>query len=108
MKQNLLTIQQILNSFVSLNEMISTESFNIYNFQNRKFQIGQWIDVKESSESWVIHNFNYIFSKNFEKKKLEGQIVNMNHTQILVHFYSGPHRRDEWIEINSARIAPFR
>lgn len=61
MKQNLLTIQQILNSFVSLNEMISTESFNIYNFQNRKFQIGQWIDVKESSESWVIHNFLFIF-----------------------------------------------
>lgn len=53
MKQNLLTIQQILNSFVSLNELISNESFNIYNFQNRKLQIGQWIDVKDPSDNWV-------------------------------------------------------
>ena len=53
MKQNLLTVQQILSSFVSLNDLISNENFNIYSFQNRKFQVGQWVDIKDSTDQWV-------------------------------------------------------
>ena len=50
-----------------------------------------WIDAKDTIEQW-----------------LEAQIINLNETQIQIHYNGWGVRWDEWIDKTSNRLAVFR
>ena len=62
-----------------------------YNFQNRKFEVGMWLDVRDTIDQW-----------------LEAQITNMREDSIFVHYNGWGARWDEWVEKKTPRIALFR
>ena len=64
-----------------------------YNGQNKQFFVGQWLDVKDTVNQW-----------------LEATVLEMNEEQgyVFVHYNGWPSRWDEWISVESPRIAPFR
>eukprot|EP00826_Nyctotherus_ovalis_P053153 TRINITY_DN685_c0_g5_i1.p1 TRINITY_DN685_c0_g5~~TRINITY_DN685_c0_g5_i1.p1 ORF type:complete len:414 (+),score=65.78 TRINITY_DN685_c0_g5_i1:524-1765(+) len=55
------------------------------------FQIGQWVDVKDSIDQW-----------------LEGQIAKLRGNRAFIHYNGWGNRWDEWIDLTSPRIALFR
>ena len=62
----------------------------------KKFEIGEWVDIKDTTNNW-----------------LEGQIINKrtlnnNKTQLLIHYNGWGGRWDEWIDQSSPRISYFR
>lgn len=57
----------------------------------RQFFVGQWIDVKDTVNQW-----------------LECTIMAMADDQVLVHYHGWPSRWDEWLDVDSPRIAAFR
>ena len=59
--------------------------------ENRKFFVGQWLDVKDTVNQW-----------------LEATILRMSRTRLYIHYNGWPARWDEWIRVDSDRIAPFR
>ncbi|CAH0481247.1 unnamed protein product [Peronospora belbahrii] len=59
--------------------------------QPRQFFIGQWLDVKDTVNQW-----------------LEATIMDIANGKMLVHYHGWPTRWDEWIELDSDRIAAFR
>jgi hypothetical protein len=81
-------------SFTSQSESYSKEqsnSINLFNFKKRKLNKGQWIDVKDTIEQW-----------------LEAQVVDVKDNRVYVHYNGWGTRWDEWIEMDSDRIRPFR
>jgi len=67
-------------------------------------RIGQWVDVKDTINQWVFHYFSnseYLF-------KLEAQVINIRDNQAFIHYNGWGTRWDEWIDMNSPRIALFR
>ena len=62
-----------------------------YNLQLSKYEIGQWVDVKDTIDQW-----------------LEAQIINIQNNQVYVHYNGWGNRWDEWIDFSSPRIAPFK
>jgi hypothetical protein len=104
--------ESILQNFVTLNNLVecSTQSttmesstqnningnterneFDLFNFRQRKFIKGQWVDVKDTIEQW-----------------LEAQIIDVRENQVYIHYNGWGTRWDEWINIDSDRIRPFR
>eukprot|EP01035_Chromulina_nebulosa_P017040 gene17040-22549_t len=55
--------------------------------------MGQWVDVKDTVNQW-----------------LESTIIDINEDrrQVYIHYNGWPSRWDEWIDMDSTRIAPFR
>ena len=96
--QNILIINNLLkvrNSFNMVN-FLQNKTIIPYNLSKRKFELGEWVDVKDTSNNW-----------------LEGQIINKrtlnnNKTQLLIHYNGWGVRWDEWIDQNSSRLAFFR
>ena len=58
---------------------------------SEQFEVGEWVDVKDTIGQW-----------------LEAQIIQINNGICLIHYNGWENRWDEWIEINSNRIASFR
>jgi len=98
--------ESILQNFATLNNLAecSTQStvmenfsnsdvdpFDLFNFRQRKFIKGQWVDVKDTIEQW-----------------LEAQIIDVKDNQVYIHYNGWGTRWDEWINIDSDRIRPFR
>lgn len=69
----------------------SDNELNPFNFSKRRLYIGQWIDVKDTIDQW-----------------LEAQVINIREGQAFVHYNGWGTRWDEWIDMNSPRIAVFR
>lgn len=66
-------------------------------FDNRKFTIGQWIDVKDTIHQWL------------EAEVIEIQDNNSNESSLIkIHYIGWGNNWDEWISFNSKRIMPFR
>eukprot|EP00347_Sterkiella_histriomuscorum_P000368 403376132 len=63
----------------------------VFDLENRKFEIGQWVDVKDTIDQW-----------------LEGQIIDIKENQVFIHYNGWGSRWDEWVAANSPRIAAFR
>jgi hypothetical protein len=61
--------------------------------ESKRFFVGQWIDVKDTVNQW-----------------LEATVMAVNEEQgtVFLHYNGWPTRWDEWIQIDSPRIAPFR
>lgn len=91
------TISQSLQTvdlmFDILNPRVEDEIIGFDNRQ-RRFFIGQWVDVLDTVEQW-----------------LEAQVVDISITaqssQVYVHYSGWPSQWDEWIDSSSQRIQPF-
>ncbi|KAF0699988.1 Aste57867_9468 [Aphanomyces stellatus] len=57
----------------------------------RRFHVGQWLDVKDTVNQW-----------------LEATVLDVTSAQVFVHYHGWPSRWDEWIDLDSARLAAFR
>ena len=101
--QNLVTIDNLIHcSETSIdpvldineentNENSSRPSVNIFELSKRKLVKGQWIDVKDTIDQW-----------------LEAQVIDVLDNKVYVHYNGWGTRWDEWIEMESNRIMPFR
>lgn len=91
-RQNLMTLGQLEKDAVKDHEEIRPISeIKGFNFSERKLEIGQWIDVKDTIDQW-----------------LEAEVIDVNESQVYVHYNGWGRRWDEWIDMNSPRIAAFR
>lgn len=91
-----MTVQQLLNAFNSPQEAMGHQGLlQPFNPGKKQFQVGQWVDVKDTVEQW-----------------LEAQVLSISENnrgqQVYVHYNGWPSHWDEWIETKSNRIAPFR
>lgn len=66
-------------------------TLNVASRTRRYFVVGQWIDVLDTIEQW-----------------LEATIVRTDREFVLIHYNGWPQRWDEWLHVDSPRIAPFR
>ncbi|CAD8142037.1 unnamed protein product [Paramecium octaurelia] len=94
-RQNYQTIKQLLDSQVKPEELkqedIQGEYVNPFDPKKRTFQVGQWIDVKDTIDQW-----------------LEAQVQIVEQNRIFIHYNGWGNRWDEWLDIQSPRIATFR
>ncbi|CAD8136736.1 unnamed protein product [Paramecium pentaurelia] len=94
-RQNYQTLKQLLDSQVKPEEVkqedLQGEYLNPFDPKKRKFQVGQWIDVKDTIDQW-----------------LEAQVQIVEQDRVFVHYNGWGNRWDEWIDTQSARIATFR
>lgn len=72
-------------------QVISTKTITPFDFTKSKYEIGQWVDVKDTIDQW-----------------LEAQIIQVRNNQVYVHYNGWGTRWDEWIEMSSPRIAAFK
>ena len=91
--QNINSIYNLIDTSNILNFDNSTRIKNLYqnNIGGIEFKVGQWIDVRDQNLQWI-----------------EGQIIEIKEKQIKVHYIGTSSRMNEWIGINSERIALFR
>lgn len=111
-RQNLTSVQQLMKTGLSINEFMSSESFHIFGYNQRKLVVGQWIDVKDTIEQWVPKKIKrikkFLFIIRFFHYQLEAQVLCVRGNYAQVHYNGWVSRWDEWIDMNSPRIAPFR
>ena len=96
--QNILVINHLLklrNNF-TISNFLQNKTIIPFNLSKKKFEIGEWVDIKDTTNNW-----------------LEGQIINKrtlnnNKTQLLIHYNGWGGRWDEWIDQSSPRISYFR
>ena len=95
--QNILVINNLMkirNNF-TISNFLQNKTIIPFNLSKKKFEIGEWVDVKDTTDNW-----------------LEGQIINKrtinNKVQLLIHYNGWGNRWDEWIEQSSNRISFFR
>lgn len=87
-------LENIRQSMLTMNTLLSNHARQPESsIRSLQFYIGQWVDVKDTVNQW-----------------LEATIMNINldRCTIFVHYNGWPQRWDEWISIDSPRIAPFR
>ena len=56
-----------------------------------QYEVGEWVDAKDTIEQW-----------------LEAQVMQLNNGKAYIHYNGWESRWDEWIDIHSGRLAPFR
>ena len=95
--QNILVINNLMkirNNF-TISNFMQNMTIIPFNLNKKKFEIGEWVDVKDTTDNW-----------------LEGQIINKrtinNKVQLLIHYNGWGNRWDEWIDQTSNRISFFR
>ena len=92
--QQLNTISNLIDLSSEINPINAENIKHTYSSKNSNFKIGQWIDVKEvNTQKWI-----------------EGQIISIRERDntINVHYLGRPRNNNEWIKIDSERIALFR
>jgi hypothetical protein len=91
-RQNLLTLGGLME--IRSTDPGESES-QVFDFKARVLEVGQWVDVKDTVDQW-----------------LEAQVVRLLDSETgqlaYIHYNGWPSRWDEWIEVSSARIQPFR
>lgn len=71
---------------------MSQDSIKLFDNNLRRFKKGQWVDVKDTINHW-----------------LEAQIIDIrDNNSVLIHYNGWGTRWDEYIDIASDRIRPFR
>ena len=95
--QNILVINNLIkirNNF-TMSNFLQNKTIIPFNLSKKKFEIGEWVDIKDTTENW-----------------LEGQIINKrtinNKIQLLIHYNGWGNRWDEWIDQSSNRLSFFR
>ena len=100
-----LNIQELNQRDLQNGKMISTiwkEQFiNPFKFHKRKLFLGQWVDVQDTIDQWVLfYPYNFI--------QLEAQVMDEKDGKVFIHYNGWGNRWDEWIDMDSPRIALFR
>ena len=95
--QNILVINHLMklrNNF-TISNFLQNKTIIPFNLSKKKFEVGEWVDVKDTTDNW-----------------LEGQIINKrtinNKIQFLIHYSGWGGRWDEWIDQSSPRLSYFR
>jgi hypothetical protein len=70
---------------------MTSKTITPFDFNKSKYEVGQWVDVKDTIDQW-----------------LEAQIIQVRNNMVYVHYNGWGTRWDEWIEMNSPRIAAFK
>jgi hypothetical protein len=65
--------------------------FELFDFTKIKLKKGQWVDVKDTIDQW-----------------LEAQVIDVKDDKVYIHYNGWGTRWDEWIDMKSDRIRPFR
>ena len=93
MHQNITTINNIISCRSKFNEVeiINTRTILPFEFNKVKYEVGQWLDAKDSIDQW-----------------LEAQVVHVRNNQVFIHYNGCGVRWDEWIDFSSQRLAPFK
>ena len=93
MHQNINSVHNLLNCKFKYdeNQISQTKTIVPYDFSKAKYEVGQWVDVKDTIDQW-----------------LEAQVIQVRNNLALVHYNGWGTRWDEWIEFSSPRIAPFK
>lgn len=97
LKQNINNIKELIKNTANLNYEYFHTIKNIFVTNETSmnptidFKIGQWIDAKDSLDIWV-----------------EAQIVDIKDNKAFVHFFGWGNSFNEWINIDSNRLALFR
>ncbi len=93
MHQNINTVQNLLNCKAKFDEssLSQTRTITAYDLSKSKYEVGQWVDVKDTIDQW-----------------LEAQVIAIRPNQAYVHYNGWGVRWDEWIDFSSPRIAPFK
>ena len=87
-------MQECKNSQIDLDKLeTKTEEDKIESFQfsKRKLIVGEWVDVKDTIDQW-----------------LEAQVIDIKENKVYIHYNGWGTRWDEWIDMDSERIMPFR
>lgn len=87
-KQNIFTLEDLLKTRTR-----SSSALRAFDFERRQLHIGQWVDVKDTVDQW-----------------LEAQVISLQAEPSLafIHYNGWPEHWDEWIQVDSPRIQPFR
>lgn len=89
-RQGIQTVNLMFNVLTTRNE---EENIGFDN-KERKFAVGQWVDVLDTVEQW-----------------LEAQVLEIATTSqgvlVYIHYSGWPAQWDEWIDSGSSRIQPF-
>lgn len=75
-------------------EFLDTDNpnkFELFDFTRIKLRKGQWVDVKDTIDQW-----------------LEAQVIDVKDDKVYIHYNGWGTRWDEWIDMKSDRIRPFR
>jgi hypothetical protein len=88
-RQNFATINNLTECSEPYNETNST--LTEFDFKKRKLVKGQWVDVKDTINQW-----------------LEAQVIDVQNNKVFIHYNGWGTRWDEWIDMDSDRIRPFR
>ena len=97
LKQNINNIKELIKSTPNLNYEYFHTIKNIFNTNETSmnptidFKIGQWVDAKDSLDQWI-----------------EAQITDIKDNKAFVHFFGWGSSFNEWINIDSPRLALFR
>jgi hypothetical protein len=75
----------------TLSEKNEDQKIESFQFPKRKLIVGQWVDVKDTIDQW-----------------LEAQVIDIKENKVYIHYNGWGTRWDEWIEMDSDRIMPFR
>jgi len=87
-------MQECKNSqidFENLNQKKEEDKIESFQFFKRKLIVGQWVDVKDTIDQW-----------------LEAQVIDIKDNRVYIHYNGWGTRWDEWIDMDSDRIMPFR
>eukprot|EP00826_Nyctotherus_ovalis_P013019 TRINITY_DN1347_c0_g2_i8.p1 TRINITY_DN1347_c0_g2~~TRINITY_DN1347_c0_g2_i8.p1 ORF type:complete len:435 (-),score=107.97 TRINITY_DN1347_c0_g2_i8:118-1326(-) len=87
-RQNIHTTNTLLSS---LTPITLSDPLKAFTFHGIKYQLGQWIDVKDTINQW-----------------LEAQVIGLRANQVCVHYNGWGSQWDEWLDNGSPRIALFR
>lgn len=91
LRQNQISLKQLLLG-LSNPDLVKHRLVSLpYDFSERKLELGQWIDAKDTIDQW-----------------LEAEITDIRENEIFIHYNGWGRRWDEWIDMNSQRLAPFR
>ena len=87
--QNMIAIDNLSNCKKNYNQQ--SNKIEVFDFSKTKYEVGQWVDVKDTIEQW-----------------LEAQVMQIQDNKAYVHYNGWGTRWDEWIEFSSPRMRNFK
>jgi hypothetical protein len=90
LKQNINNVKTIIKNVSILNADNSNSLKGLF-YNKNDYKIGQWVDVKDTLNQW-----------------LEAQIINIRGNECQVHYNGWGNTWNEWVPMDSDRIALFR
>ena len=84
-------LTRIQQGLLTLETILSTTAIRRHSTSSYQFTPGQWLDAQDTVHQW-----------------LEATVLDVDATQVFIHYNGWPNHWDEWMDCNSPRLAPFR